>query len=444
MRVKSLLAALLFSACTLFAQHGSGMPEPKVATSVQWQADLAFLRTKLEQLHPNAFANVSRAQLDALQNDIQNQLPNLDDPSSALQLQRLVAAIGDGHTSVALPAVAKRGAEMLPLEFYLFEDGMYVVGADKSAESVLGAQVDRIGKLTVPEVIERATPYVSADNQSGVRAILPRLLMFVPLLRMIGATDSNTVSLSLEREGRRFTLDVSPKPINANAMFGPAFPAFTTDWKFAWNEKSPPLFLRHRNAPYGFEFLPNQQALYVWQNASTTMNDLPVTAFADQVFAEAKLKQAKIVIFDARNNLGGSGQHNWPILNALVRITALEPKPALYAIIGRRTFSAGKAMVSDIQKFLPEARLVGEPTAAGPISFGDHLPLILPNSHLPVMISSVRWYDTGPMDKRQSINPAISVQYSLRDWQNGKDAALEAIWKDVAEKSRSQSGSASK
>jgi hypothetical protein len=408
------------------------MPEPNAATPDQWKADLVFLRTKLEQLHPDAFANVSRTDLDAVQKDIEQQLPHLDDPSSALQLQRLVAAIRDGHTSVALPAITQRGTEMLPLEFYLFEDGMYVVGADRSAESALGAKVERIGKLSIAEVIQRATPYVSADNEFGVRAILPRLLMFVPLLRMIGATGSNTVSLDLDRGGHKFTLDVSPKPISANAMFGPALPAFTADWKFAWKEKTPPLFLRQRNAPYGFEFLPDQHALYVWQNASTTLKDLPVETFAVQVFTEAKLKQAEVVFFDVRNNQGGSGQHNWPILSALVRITALDPKPALYAIIGRRTFSAGKAMVSDIQKFLPEARLVGEPTSAGPVSFGDHLPLILPNSHLPVMISSVRWYDTGPMDKRRAIKPAIPVHYALRDWQNGKDAALEAIWADFA------------
>jgi hypothetical protein len=256
--------------------------------------------------------------------------------------------------------------------------------------------------------------------------------MFVPLLRMIGATDSKTTSVGLDREGRRFTLDVSAKTINANAMFGPAFPPFTADWRFAWDKEAAPSFLRQRHVPYGFEFLPDRHALYIWQNASTTLNDRPVAAFADQVFTEAKLKQAKLVIFDIRNNLGGSGQHNWPILNALVRITALDPKPAVYAIIGRRTFSAGKAMVSDIQKFLPEARLVGEPTAAGPVSFGDHVPLILPNSHLPVMISSVRWYDTGPMDKRRAIDPAIPVHYFLRDWLNGKDAALEAIWADFA------------
>ena len=64
--------------------------------------DLDLLYDTLKAYHPNLFANTTEEALLAKKAEIEGRLASVDDATFALDLQSLVAMIGDSHTTTSL------------------------------------------------------------------------------------------------------------------------------------------------------------------------------------------------------------------------------------------------------------------------------------------------------------------------------------------------------
>ena len=69
-------------------------------TAAQRREDLDTLYEALKEYHPNLFANAAEEVLLAKKAEIEGRLAAVDDATFALDLQSLVAMIGDSHTSL--------------------------------------------------------------------------------------------------------------------------------------------------------------------------------------------------------------------------------------------------------------------------------------------------------------------------------------------------------
>jgi len=66
----------------------------------RWREDLAYLRKEMPARHANLFHEVSRAQFDSALSSIEARLPTLARHQVIVELQKLAALIGDGHSNV--------------------------------------------------------------------------------------------------------------------------------------------------------------------------------------------------------------------------------------------------------------------------------------------------------------------------------------------------------
>jgi hypothetical protein len=218
--------ALIVGAILLLRTGGAAAQQPAPATSSEvgstttapvsadearlWRADLAFLAQQLPARHKDAFHRTSREEFDSEVGGLDARIPRLARHEVVAGLQRIIASLHDAHTTVLLGGPGA-GFHYLPLELYLFRDGLFVRAAPAEHADLVGARVVRIGGTDVEAAIDSAALYVSHENESWVRQNAPALLRLPELLHAAGITDApDRASFVVEQEGRTRTVELRP------------------------------------------------------------------------------------------------------------------------------------------------------------------------------------------------------------------------------------------
>jgi hypothetical protein len=173
--------------------------------------------------------------------------------------------------------------------------------------------------------------------------------------------------------------------------------------------------------------------VYVQSNAVADKPDEPLDAFWDRVFATVAEPPVERFVLDLRQNGGGDNTLNRPLVHHLIRSDKVNKRGSLFALIGRRTFSAAAALAVDLEKHT-QVLFVGEPTGGHPNHYTDTGRLVLPNSGLRISYSPFFWDYSYPGDKRVWIAPHVAIELSSDDDINGRDPAFDAIVHYVPEK----------
>ena len=83
-------------------------------------------------------------------------------------------------------AAGPRFESFLPIQLYVFSDGLFVVEAAADYRHLIGSRVVRIGRRTADEAAEILDPLISRDNRMTVRSKLPSFLIVPRLLKGVG------------------------------------------------------------------------------------------------------------------------------------------------------------------------------------------------------------------------------------------------------------------
>src|SRR5690348_13314540 len=105
------LSLVLLACFPICAQPPLGPPTASPPTPDQWRADLAVLAKELPSRHKNAFATISKSQFEAEVKDLDSRIAGLDEGAVKAELLKIVASIGDGHTTLRF----QRGFHAVPL-----------------------------------------------------------------------------------------------------------------------------------------------------------------------------------------------------------------------------------------------------------------------------------------------------------------------------------------
>ena len=110
-----------------------------------WRADLRLLAHQIKRRAYAPFAVMSEEDFDRSVGELHGQIPGLSDAQIMIGMMKLLRPLGDGHAFInALPDDVKL-AGALPVEFYLFTEGVFVTAAGPACQRLLGARVDKIG-----------------------------------------------------------------------------------------------------------------------------------------------------------------------------------------------------------------------------------------------------------------------------------------------------------
>ncbi|HWS88707.1 MAG TPA: hypothetical protein VN282_17165 [Pyrinomonadaceae bacterium] len=436
-----LLCALLCAAPS-FAQAVDNRTAGGVVSQAEaerWREDLRHAAREMEARHKNLFHTTTREQFEGAVRRLNERIPALARHQIVVELMRLAAAVGDGHTNVAPTRDPKIGFRTLPVKLYLFEDGMFVRAAERTHAELLGARVVKVGEATPEEAVARAREVVGRDNEMGVRFFAPLLLAMPEVLHALGLSDGpDAARFTFEKAGRRQTVTLKPA--------GPVelLPADTDlSWlpKEGWvdmRDGAPaPLWLKDPKNNFWFERLPNSKAVYAQLNqvnnkaAGETLAD-----FSKRLLASVEANEADKLVLDLRLNRGGNGMLLRPLVVGLVK-SKVNRRGRLFVLMGRSTWSASQFLLNELEEYT-EATFVGEPSGSRGNHFGDSRRITLPNSGVTVRVSVYYWQDWPPWDARPWTAPHVTAELSSEDYRAGQDPALKAALAYVPRKTLTQ------
>jgi len=373
-----------------------------------WNADLRALQTQLEDVHPRFSGCGLPAELRQEFAAVAAKVNTLTDAQIVVELQRLLARVGDGHTLV-WPFGMQRGAlQRLPLGLWQFEEGLYVVRADDAA--LVGHRVTRIGALSADDALAKLEPFISHDNEQQFRWAAPLYLTFTDFLVAIGATsDRNAVALQLD-DGR--DVQLASVPVRAQdletKLTAPPAPFVAAPYLARRDEK-----FRSQTLASG--------ALYVQVNAIDDDGPRTLDAFAREL--RPLLAKTDRAILDLRLDNGGEASKANELLESLI---AFDVRGGHIAVLtSRMTFSAAQTLATRLDEWT-NAIFIGEATGSRPNHYGNERPFRLPGSGVRGTISSGFNQPVTARDERTTIAPDVAVPMRAADYFRGADPVLAA------------------
>lgn len=392
----ALVLALALAAC---GKGGGAHHDP--TRDEAWHADLRRLGRELPAHHVAPFAHVAEADFRRAIAELDAAVSRLDDAHLTTGIARIVAMIGDSHTTVQLPP-----HPTYPLAFLDFGDGYHVVAAPDEARWAIGRRLIAIDGHAAASAASALATVIAHDNDVWLHARISALLADPVLL----------AGLDLVRDPAHATFTLIDPDDDAGdtrelvlAPGGHAQVALPP---------SPPLWLQKTDLPYWNTWLDGEHLLYLQYNRCAD-GPTPFARFAAETLAFIDQHDVARLVIDLRHNGGGNSEIIRPLVEGIAKRPRLTGR--VFAIIGPQTFSS--AMLNALTLRRGGATLVGMPTGGNPNSLGEVKELLL--GHLTIGYSTKRFTaDDNPGD---TVMPGLVTPLSAADWAAGRDPALDAI-----------------
>lgn len=383
-----------------------------------WNADLDAYIAAVKQDHYVYRSQTLPSRFEALVTDLRKKIPSYSDQRMLFEFERLAAQLGDGHTYI-LPWAAERvESKVIPLRFYQFDDGLFVIDANDVNAAWIGARVDRFGSLTSSEAMKKVAEYVSRDSEMGINWIGPLFLRFQGMMEVLNVTTNDQLTMELTLPNGQVKKQAFEfVPVERMRGVPKLIPSKIS-------HQNPPLYLKNVQQTYWIKSL-GQHSLYIQFNQ--VMNDPAesLSGFAARLGDSLRTLKPTQLIIDVRHNNGGDATLLTPLLEELKSYRSRQPSARLVIITGRNTFSACQIFISlaDVQVH-PE--FAGEPSSSKPNFVGEEHEVVLPYSGARGSISN-RYHESIPGDKRKSIEIRIPVPLLSSLYFANRDPVLEKL-----------------
>ncbi len=408
----TLLLFIIFSS-TGFAQTDN---------EIDWFEEIDLIETELVKRHPNLFFNTDSASFYSAMDRVFEKSSGKSLFEVAVMIQQVVAAQGDAHTMVNYHYLIDN-QEILPLECYWFEDGLYITRAREEYEALLGMKIAGINQFPLSQVVDSLTTLISGHTPGLVKNAIPRMITWSQLLTYFGFSEPGHVTLLVE------------KPAGAKVEFRIELPSRDSHMK-SLNQNMLPLSWEEQKEFFREIYMPDEEMYYIqynkcWSREAEEQFGSGASALFMPSFKEFEKKALNTIrhekveklVLDMRFNGGGNPLQGTRFIHKLAR-SKIRENAKVFLITGRATFSSALINAVDlIQTF--QVVVVGEDSGGKPNHYGEIERFVLPRTHLVVSCSTqyISLLDNDP----PAIQADIQTPIFFKDYIKGVDPALEAV-----------------
>jgi len=300
-----------------------------------WRMDLDYLTRRVDESHFDPWRHISREAWDGEVARISKEIPRMQDHEVVVAMMALTDRLGDGHTGLFPPDEGPYRFHHLPIEFYDFDDGLFVRSAVSDNRELVGCRVVRIGAVPAAEALERIVAVTPNDNPQGIRWQGVRRLRAIEILNAHGIAPSlDGVELTVvDRDGREKRVTVQPSETASTHA------ATTHEWVDMSDPALPTALWRSQiERNFWFEHLKEEGLVYVGFHRVLNEDDETLDAFAKRLFEYIDGNPVDVLVVDVRLNHGGN---NFLARDFMLRIVGSEKinrHGHLFVITGRETF----------------------------------------------------------------------------------------------------------
>lgn len=334
-------------------------------------------------------------------------------------LNRMLAALRQGHTELFSGAFHGK-ANSLPVQLYVFSEGIYIVNASDRYRSLIGSKLLSIGKTQAEDALRLVNSMQSVDGPMQYLWNGTYLLRAAHYLRGLGIISS-----------------VDTVPVRLMNAKGETQSMQLVTGEFEGWQQLPPLrgvpmqYLDSLERNYWHTPMPAHEALYVQVNVMRNGPTQTLPEFGRSVWTALTNSHARNLILDLRHNYGGTTALYPELLKSIIAFTR-EPQNRLYVLIGRNTNSATSNFITDLER-LASPVFVGESSSECCRLNGDPVEVKLPYSGRRGVISAVQWnLSRDVFDGRREMVPHVPVRVNAADYFSGRDAVLDAVRRLIA------------
>lgn len=407
-------------------------------TTEQWREDLTFLTETLRKVHPNPFHRAPATEFEAVRQALYKDIPDLEAEEIVVRMIGLTALMHDGHTSLG-PQNGLKLDLWYPVRFKRFEDGIYIIAADRTQEALVGSRVLRIAGRPAVDIWDDMQDISAGDNIFSRMARVPLYMAMPEVFKGLHINEGKRLALTVQTvSGERQSVSLEPIPASGSRwLYGFGAPG---DDSVTWMDTmgaDRDLPFQHNTDRYWYQIDASTGMLYAQINAVLNTDQpvflngerraLSLTAFSEEILKQMDQGRARTLVIDIRNNGGGNNFLARPLVDGIVARPEVNRKGQLFVITGRRTYSAAMNLTSMLES-RTAALFVGEPPGGAPHHYGDATGFTLPHSGMSVNVSTLHW-DLGvePADVREMMEPQMAVAPRFNDLKDGRDPALAAI-----------------
>ncbi|WP_315120155.1 S41 family peptidase [uncultured Clostridium sp.] len=409
--VSKALAASLTMIISISMVACSSSTKPTIAhnRNGKWVNDITYLEEQLPKRHKNLFFKVKKEDFYIDMDELKNKVNDYSDEEIKVQLSKIIASIGDGHTMV-YPNIET----IYPLKLYWFKEGIYVIDAPEEYKNTINLKLDKINGKDISEVLELLKPIISHENSPQFKNLAVRYLIMPEILKGLNIINEDKINMIfLDEKGKEIKVDIEPDEVENIKYIGQMV-----------EDNNNPLYLRNPYINYWYEYIKEENTLYFQYNSCSEMEEKPFKQFTREMFDFIDNNKVEKLVIDLRHNGGGNSTIMNPFFKELKKREELNGKDKLYVVVGRRTFSS--AILNALTfKNKTQATFIGEPTGGKPNHYGEVKELYLDNTGITVSYS-VKYFKNSKEDT-DSLMPDINVEPSIIDYINKKDAVIEKI-----------------
>jgi len=226
-----------------------------------WTKDISYLEKRINELHYSPNHAISKANFSKEILDVKTNIASLSDEQIIVNLMKVVGSLGNGHNLI-IPTSPKKGAlKKLPVQFYQFNDGIFIIDAEEGFEQWIGYKVELIENMHVEEALQKTNAVNARDNDMQTLWLGPYYLGLPDVLEGLGIIKNTDQVVITLRDTKGKSQKVTMIPITWNFSDFPRVPKLKAEVQ--------PLFLSKTDNPYWYKLLPEHNAIYVQFNVVT-------------------------------------------------------------------------------------------------------------------------------------------------------------------------------
>jgi len=141
-----------------------GLPPAHLSRVQGWRFDLHLFAREARRLHygyRNRASATSREKFDDAVLQLDRRISSLTDLQIEVEMMKIVALLGDGHTMIGF----REWPVALPVAFYKFQEGLFIVSATPSYKSLLGARLVSINHQNADEALQEMRLLIGRENE---------------------------------------------------------------------------------------------------------------------------------------------------------------------------------------------------------------------------------------------------------------------------------------
>jgi hypothetical protein len=445
----------------------------RLFTPSELKADLSFLLTTLENIHPSLYHHRTR---EAVKSDLDSVRSAITEPLSRLEFARRIipafTKLNDGHTAVYFPQEERSaflfgGGKVFPFEVLVREDRIFITRNHSHDTTIaLPSEIKTLNGLAAPALLSRLRQYVSAELphyrnirlQSSFRSLLWYVIgpdsVFRMELEASGRLADKTVTGITSTEFQQAAAGSSTGPSPYMLKF-PAADLAVLDFRSMQNRKAFEAFLDSsfrvirnrgvrtlavdiRNNGGGNSQLGDALLDYIADTPYKQIDRMEVKASKEmkKYFRQRYLKwyfyplvPFSVFSRQARHYLFGRPGTIQVITDRKPRKPGTPPYKfdgETFVLISNYTFSSANMLANAIACY-DLGTIVGEETGGVLRAFGDVIPIQLPNTGLRAGCSFKRFLHPCDDGRAHGVVPDVPITPTAEDMLRGRDRALEYV-----------------